>query len=219
MEELEGLLELDKSEGIYIDIGTTCYLEIEGVDFTVSCIFIGMLQDEFMLITFPKRYKSVKTKLFPTNRMVIKYLFEGSVFAFQTTVIESIENPIRAIAIEFPKVVQKRELRSAKRNDVVIPGRIEAKNVEFKTVVFDISKKGCRFKYKDKKGNMNALREGDILRLYLKFPGVANESGAMACVRNVKREQGMFTIGAEFQDATKPFVTAMMHFLYAIEDF
>ncbi|MBU1341991.1 MAG: flagellar brake protein [Proteobacteria bacterium] len=219
MEELEGILELNKSEGIYIDIGTKVYLEIEGVNFSVTSIFIGMLKDEFMIVTLPKRYKSVKNKLFPANRMVVKYLYDGSVYAFQTSVIEMITTPIRALAIEYPKVVQKRELRNVKRNSVVIPGRVEAKKTEFSVVVNDISKKGCRFKYLDNKSNITSLREGDLLRIYCQFPGVSDEIGAMACVRNVRREKGQLSIGAEFQDITKAFLTPLMHFLFSIEDF
>ena len=147
MEELEGLLERNKSEGIYIDIGTQVYLEIEGVNFSVTSVFISMLKDEFMIVTLPKRYKTVQNKLYPGNKIVIKYLFDGSVFAFQTSVIETITNPIKALAIEYPKIVQQRELRIAKRNFVVIPGRVEAKKTEFPIVVFDISKNGLRFKY------------------------------------------------------------------------
>ena len=219
MEKMEGIFELNKSEGIYIEIGTKVYLEIEGVNFTVTSIFIGMLKDEFMIVTFPKRYKSVKNKLFPGNKMVVKYLQDGSVYAFQTSVIETITTPIRALAIEYPKVVQKRELRVVKRNNVIIPGRVEAKKTEFSAVVFDISKNGCRFKYHDNKSNLTSLREGDLLRVYCQFPGVSDEMGAMACVRNVSREKGQLSIGAEFQDITKTFLTPLMHFLYSIEDF
>jgi len=219
MEELEGILELDKSEGIYIDIGTTVYLEIEGVNFSVTSIFIGMLKEEFMIVTLPKRYKSVKNKLFPDNKMVVKYLYDGSVYAFQTSVIELITSPIRALAIEYPKVVQERELRVVKRNHVVIPGRVEAKKTELSVVINDISNKGCRFKYNDNKSNATSLREGDILRVYCQFPGVSDEIGAMACVRNVRREKGQLSIGTEFQDVSKGFLTPLMHFLYTIEDF
>ncbi|MCF6246987.1 MAG: flagellar brake protein [Desulfobacula sp.] len=219
MEELEGILELNKSEGIYIDIGTKVYLEIEGVNFSVTSIFIGMLQDEFMIITLPKRFKTVENKLFPSNKIVVKYLYDGSVFAFQTTVIELITNPIKAIALEYPKVVQKRELRVVKRNNVVIPGRIEAKKVELSIVIFDFSKNGCRFQYHDDKTSMSPLREGDLLRLYSQFPGILDEVGAMACVRNVRREQGKLSVGVQFQDITQSFLTPLMHFLYSIEDF
>ncbi|MCP3876550.1 MAG: flagellar brake protein [Desulfobacteraceae bacterium] len=219
MEELEGILELNKSEGIYIDIGTKVYMEIDDVNFSVTSIFIGLLRDEFMIVTLPKRYKSVKNKLFPNNKMVVKYLYEGSVYAFQTSVIEMITDPIRALAIEYPKVVQKRELRVTKRNNVVIPGRAEAKNTEFSVVVFDLSKKGCRFKYRDDKKNMTPLRDGDLIRLYCQFPGIPDEIGAMACVRNVRREKDQFSVGAEFQDITKGFLTPLMHFLFSIEDF
>lgn len=218
MEGLESTFQLDKAENIYIDIGNKVYLEIDGINFSATCIFIGMLRDEFIIITFPKQYKSLKNKLFSGNKMVVKYLYNGSVYAFKTSFIETITNPIKAIAIEYPKVVQQRELRAAKRNDVVIPVRVEAKNAEFKAVVFDISKKGCGFTYKDKKSDMNAFREGDLLRVYMHFPGVADEIGVMACVRRIKKENGQFSIGVEFQDITKPFLTALMHFLYSIED-
>ncbi len=219
MEELEGILELNKSEGIYIDIGTQVYLEIDGVNFSVTSIFIGLLTNEFMIVTLPKRYKSVKNKLFPDNKMVVKYLHEGSVYAFQTTVIEIMTTPIRALAIEYPKVVQKRELRVVKRNHVVIPGRVEAKQTEFSVVINDISKKGCRFKYIENKGNMSPLREGDIMRVYCQFPGVSDETGVMARVRNVSRDKDQLLVGAEFQDASKTFLTPLMHFLFSIEDF
>jgi hypothetical protein len=219
IEKLEGIVQLDKAKNICIDIGNRVYLEIDGINFSAICIFIGMLRDEFMLITFPRQYKTIKNHLFSGNKMVVKYLYDGSVYAFKTSVIETITSPVKAIAIEYPKVVQQRELRVVKRNDVVIPGRVTAKNIEFKTVIFDISKKGCRFTYKDKKSNVNALGEGDLLRVYIQFPGVADEIGVMACARNVKREHGKLSIGAEFQDITKPFLTALMHFLYSIEDY
>ena len=218
-DDLEGILELNKPEGIYIDIGTKIYMEIEGVNFSVTSIFIGLLKDEFMIVTLPKRYKSVKNKLFPSNKMIVKYLHDGSVYAFQTSVIEMITNPIRALAIEYPKVVQQRELRVVKRNNVIIPGRIEAKKVEFSIVVFDISKNGCRFKYHDDKSTMVPLREGDLLRIYCRFPGVADEVGAMASVRNARREQDKLSVGIQFQDISKTFLTPLMHFLYSIEDF
>lgn len=219
MEEMEGLLALSKSEGIYIDIGTRIYLEIDGVNFSVTSVFIGMLKDEFMIVTLPKRYKSVKNKLFPGNKMVVKYLFDGSVFAFQTSVIETITDPIRALAIEYPKVVQKRELRVSKRNMVVIPGRVEAKKNDFPVVIFDISKTGCRFKYSDTKSNLTSLRENDSLKIYCQFPGVSGEVGAMGVVRNVRREQGQLSIGVEFQNISKSFITLLMHFLFSIEEF
>ena len=176
---------------------------------------IGLLQDEFLLITLPKKYKSVQSKLYAGNQMVVKYLHGGSVYAFQTSVIEMITDPIRALALEYPKVVQHRELRNNKRRPVVIPGRVEAKKSEFPIIVNDISKKGCQFRHQDR----IPLREGDLLRIYCKFPGFSEETGAMACVRNVRREGGTLSIGAEFQDTTQEFLMPLMHFLLSIEGF
>ncbi|MCG8688978.1 MAG: flagellar brake protein [Desulfobacterales bacterium] len=215
MRDIEGLLELNKSEGIYIDIGTDVYLEIQGVTFSVTSVFIGLLKDEFMLITLPKKYKSVQSKLYPGNKMVVKYLYEGSVFAFQSSVIEMITTPIRALALEYPKVVQKRELRRNRRRQVVIPGRVEAKKMSFPVMVSDISKVGCQFVFQ----HNITFREGDALRLYCNFPGCPGEVGSLAFVRNIRRESGTLSIGAKFKDSTDEFITPLLHFIFSIEDF
>jgi hypothetical protein len=218
MEEMEEIFELHESEGIYIDIGTQVYIDIDGVDFTVASIFIGLLKDEFLIVTLPRRFRSVKNKLYPGSKMVVRYLYDGCVFAFQTSVIELITIPIRTLALEYPKIVQHRELRIVKRNNVVIPGRVEAKKSEFPIVIFDISKRGCRFTYLDVK-NITTLKEGDLLRVYCRLPGIANEIGAMAIVRNVKREQKQISVGTRFQDITKEFLNPLMHFLFSIEGY
>ncbi|WP_022668541.1 flagellar brake domain-containing protein [Desulfospira joergensenii] len=219
MEGIEDILELDKSEGLNIEIGTEVYLDITGVSFSVSSIFVGLLENEFMIITLPKRFKSVQNKLYPGNKMIVKYLHEGSLYAFQTSVIEMITDPIRALAIEYPKIVQKQELRVVKRNSVVIPGRVELKKNHLPVVVFDISKKGCCFKYIDDKKNNFIFREGDLLRIFCQFPGVESELGAMAYIRNIRREKRQISIGTEFSDMTKKFISPLMEFLCSIEGF
>jgi len=52
-----------------------------------------------------------------------------------------------------------------------------------------------------------------------KSEGIYIDIGAMAVVKNIKRSQGQFTIGAEFQDITKAFLMPLMQFLFSIEDF
>ena len=126
MNELEDLLALNKSQGIYIDIGTQIHLEIDGVTFSVTSTFVGFLKHEFMIITLPKKYNTVKNKLYKGNKMIVKYLYKGSVYVFQTGIIEIITTPIQALAIEYPKVVQQMELREIKRRQVVIPGKMDA---------------------------------------------------------------------------------------------
>lgn len=213
MNELEDLLALNKSQGIYIDIGTQIHLEIDGVTFSVTSTFVGFLKHEFMIITLPKKYNTVKNKLYKGNKMIVKYLYKGSVYVFQTGIIEIITTPIQALAIEYPKVVQQMELREIKRRQVVIPGKIEVRKKNFPILVNDISKKGCQLIFQ-KKTNM---KEGDLVKIYCKFPGFADEVGTMARVRNIRRGQKKISIGAEFQDATQIFLTPLMQFLISIE--
>lgn len=219
MEDLEDILELNKSEGIYIEIGTKMFLEIEGVNFTVSSTFVGLLKDEFMITTLPKRFKSVENKLYPSSKMVVKYLFDGSIFAFQTSIIEILTTPIRALVIEYPKIIQQRELRGVKRKEVVIPGRIETTRLNAAIVIFDISKNGCRFKYHDERNTSASLKDGDSIRLYCHFPGHPEEAAVVAKVRNIKREKRKLIVGAQFLEVPESFIKPLMEFLYSIEDF
>ncbi len=74
-------------------------------------------------------------------------------------------------------------------------------------------------KYNDNKQNLSTLKKNELVRVYCQFPGASEEVGVLAVVRNVRREQGQLSIGTEFQDASKTFLTPLMHFLYSIEDF
>ncbi len=216
MEGVEALFNLKKSQALNIDIGTKVYLSIEGVSFNVSSIFVGLLDDEYVIITLPKRFKTVQSKLFPGNKMVVKYLHSGSLYAFQTAIIEIITRPIRTIAIEYPKIVQNQELRGTRRNNVAIPARVEIKRHDLPVVVFDISRHGCCFRFQETRKGLVTFKEGDSLRIHCLLPGVAYELSAMASIRNVRRENTMLSIGIEFSEANNQFISPLTKFIASI---
>nr|WP_319396190.1 flagellar brake protein [uncultured Desulfobacter sp.] len=192
---------------------------IEGVNFNVSSIFVGLLDDEYVIITLPQKYKTVQTKLFPGNKMIVKYLHNGSLYAFQAEIIEMITQPIRAIAIEYPKIVQNQDLRIVRRNNVAIPGRVEFKSHALQVVVFDISRHGCCFRFQETKRGKVGLKEDDTLKIYCLLPGVPHELTAMASVRNIRRENVTLSIGIEFLEANNQFISPLTEFIAAIDGY
>ena len=216
MEGVEAFFNQKKSQALNIDIGTKVYLSIEGVSFNVSSIFVGLLEDEYVIITLPKRFKAVQTKLFPGNKMVVKYLHDGSLYAFQSAIIEIITRPIRTIAIEYPQIVQNQELRGTRRNDVAIPARVEFKSHELQVVVFDISRHGCCFRFEEIRKGQVTFKEGEKLRIHCLLPGVAYELGAMAAIRNIRREGTKLSIGVQFNDVNNQFISPLTKFISSI---
>ncbi len=219
MAGVEAFLNLKKSQTLNIEIGTIVYLSIEGVGFNVSSVFVGLFSDEYVIITLPKRFKTVQSKLFPGNKMVVKYLHNGSLYAFQSEIIEIITHPIRTIAIEYPKIVQNQELRSSRRNNVAIPGRVEFKSHELSVVVFDISRYGCCFRYQETRKGLVSFKEGDPLRIFCLLPGVADELSAMGSIRNIGREDSQLSIGIEFSNANNQFMSPLVKYISSIQGY
>ncbi|WP_320040554.1 flagellar brake protein [uncultured Desulfobacter sp.] len=216
MEGEEAFLNLKKPQALNIDIGTKVYLTIEGVSFNVSSIFVGLLDDEYVIITLPQKYKTVQTKLYPGNKMIVKYLYNGSLYAFQAAIIEIITRPIRAIAIEYPKIVQNQDLRVVRRNNVAIPGRVEFKSHALQVVVFDVSRHGCCFRFQETRKSKVAFKENDTLKIYCLLPGVSNELSAMASIRNIRREDATLSIGVEFFQVNNQFISPLTEFIASI---
>lgn len=86
--------------------GTKLQVGIKGVGVALTSEFIGMLKDECLIITSPTPFMPIKQKLFPGNRIVVKFPYKDSAVIFQANIIESIKRP-RMVVLEYPDTVTK----------------------------------------------------------------------------------------------------------------
>jgi hypothetical protein len=206
---------------LVIDSGTKLHIKIEGISsIPISSFFVGMEADEYIAIKHPAPFTSIKHKIFPGSQFVIRYLFKGSIYAFQTKVIDMISKPVRLVFLEYPKMVADRNIRSTKRTTAFIPATLKNEALQRDVIITDISKKGCRIQFMNQGKERHALpRKDEPVVLHCQFPGVQGEKQVLGVIRNSEKKKDYLTFGLEFTDVSKEFQSAIAGYVLSVEEF
>ncbi|MBF0117264.1 MAG: flagellar brake protein [Desulfobacterales bacterium] len=192
------ILEDDRKK-LKIDAGTRLQLFIKGVTIPVTSIFIGMKTDEYVVISQPAPFQPIKHRLVKDAHLVVKFLYEGTVSAFQTKVLGTVSDPIKLTILSFPDIVQNYNLRSLKRINCYLPIKLLINGEIRDGVIRDISKKGCRCKVQpgdDKK----SIIKGKEIAMKCQFPGIKEEQGIIGRIMNAQEldNKKELDVGIEF---------------------
>lgn len=187
---------------ISLEIGVPMKVEMEGVAIPLTSSFVG-IEGNFILIRTPSPYHLIKHKLFKGCELIVKYISHGTVYAFQAKLFGIISEPIRLLVLEYPKVVQRHELRSDKRANCFIPSTIVAGDDEYLGAIVDIAKRGCCCVInKPKDIHIVNFNIDDEILLRAKFPGINGQVPLECAVKNVKKNRKELVLGLIFNDRT-----------------
>ena len=143
--ELEEIVE--KSDGglrITADVGDELLIQIEGTKIRFKSNLVGVERDAYLIVKTPNM-PGIGNKITAGDTVIVRYLSEGSVFGFESVIEGSIVRPARLIFIKYPKFVECKSIRRFKRISCNIPATGDINGAEFKGMIVDISKGGCRF--------------------------------------------------------------------------
>ena len=184
---------------ISLEMGTELHVEIANVAMPLSSSLVGMTADEYLVITAPMPYQLVKQKLYKGNELIVKYLHNGTIYAFQSKLIETITKPFRLVFLEYPRIIEKHELRASKRAKCFFPAYFIFDTNKFTGIVMDISKRGCMLHIQIFPGEaLPSFRIDEEIRLYCKFPGVEGDIEIAGLLRNIKKSKKEATLGISF---------------------
>lgn len=204
---------------ISLDVGTKLHLEIEGVSIPLESFMVGMEPDAYIIIKTPRPYPTIKHKLYQGNQCIVKYMFQGTVYAFQTKIIDSIASPFRLLFLEYPKIIQHRDLRDHKRIDCLIPAKVVIKKEEKQGAIVDISKRGCRVQIQIFPGDkIPSILINEEITLRAKFPGVEEELQIVGKVKNLLKSRYEMVFGIVYQEMSHEAQEIIARYLYTIED-
>lgn len=197
-----GISEIDFTnygKRINLELGTELQVELTDVAMPLYSSFLGMDAGEYLIIKSPSPYNMVKQKLYKGNELVIKYLYNGTIYAFQSKLIEHISKPFKLLFLEYPKIIEKHELRSFKRAKCFFPAQFAADKKKCQGLILDISRRGCRFQFQLGSGESPpSLKVDDQIHLYCKFPGIEGDIEISGTLRNIKKTKQEITLGVSF---------------------
>jgi len=222
---VENIDYFDTGKRISIELGTQLQIEIEGVAFRFKSVLIGMEPDEYLIIKTPMvpsdaPFSNIKHKLSRGSQIVVRYLYKGTVFGFQSKLIEAIFTPLRLLFIEYPNIIEHYNLRSQDRVDCFLPAKIKIKEEEKHGLILDISKKGCRYRIKALKDEgLPSIQLDEQITLRCQFPGIEDEQVFSGKVRNINRDKEETTLGIEFHEIAPEFQNIIAQYILNIKEF
>lgn len=196
--------DFNKERRISIEFGTQLQVEIDGVSFNFKSTLIGIEPNRYLIINAPVTlpYGSIKQKFFRGNKIIVRYLYKGTVFGFQSELIEDIYRPLRLLFVKYPEMIEEHNLRSQERIDCFFPVKIKSKSEERDGVILDISNGGCCC-VSEKTVNDEELLPIQIdeeVALKFQFPQIEGEQVVLGKVKSIKRDKKQITLGIMFHE-------------------
>jgi hypothetical protein len=197
----------ETGQRVTMEIGHELYVEVEGVQTQLRSHLVGMEPGRFLVLAMPetKIPGGVGYKFAPGKPVVVRYLHRGTIFGFETLVIDSIAQPARLIFLRCPRIVEERDIRERRRVDCFLPVTLKIGDKDIEGMVTDISETGCKCRIKTTLLAAEKIGADAIpatLPLTLGQIGGAESLAVNAAVRNRRQDRERTELGLAFQDLT-----------------
>ncbi len=185
-----------------MEIGMTLRIEIEGAEESISCVLIGIEKGKYLIFRTPPLH-ALDNASYPLNKekdIYVKYVYKGTIFGFQSKVIDSIYEPFRLLFIEYPEKIESYDFRGNKRVECYLPAFIRIADRRIEGSITDISKAGCLYEiiipeFEKYEKLFESNKEIDMV---FQLPGIKEALSANARQRSTKKDKSKASIGIEF---------------------
>jgi len=184
---------------ISVEIGVPVKVELEGIEIPLQSVIVGLETDRYIIIKAPEPFQRVEHKFFKGNELIVRYISNGTVYAFQTKLMESITKPLALLFIEYPRIIQHHELREQRRLSCHVPARVILGEVENIGCILDLAVSGCRCLIQASKNPGFIPCDLDSsLTLKCIFPGSREMVTLNGTIKNLKRTKKEIDLGINF---------------------
>ncbi len=207
------------ANGCEIEAGTNLYIEVEGLDDMVSGSFVGIMENGDFVITPPLRFDKIRENLVQSEKIIVKYPYQGSILEVETKYIGFVTEPAELVLFEKPVKINRREQRSEKRFICFISVNAELFGKKKNGIIRDISRNGCRCNFVFKEDEEIPVKRIDRIILRCKFPGISEEKEITGEVKNYLIHGTIVTFGILFIDTADDIQKIIDNYILSIEDF
>lgn len=183
--------------------GTKISLETVGGN-RVSVTLLGMVANSYVVLRdIPARSGLMDFSLNYGEKVVLRYLHEGTATGFRSYVLNMAREPERLLFVAYPAEIQQLSLRRANRVRCTLPAQIAMDGDVITGVLADFSETGCQC----------VLRRSDVadldddveligLQVDVAAPGLDGEMLELSgTIQRVLKDERRLRLGIRFDDA------------------
>lgn len=132
----------NRSQRLFIELGTSLLLEPEDPGRGVASELIGMQVGKYLIVQMADQNWG-KNHLMDGEHLKVKYLLSDDVFCFNSHIIRTLQDPDHLLFLEYPKEVESCNIRAKKRVECFLPIQIHMEEACLKGTIFNINENGC----------------------------------------------------------------------------
>ncbi|GAB4241169.1 MAG: hypothetical protein Kow00109_16480 [Acidobacteriota bacterium] len=205
--------------GKFISLGTEVRIQIPGMEDRYRSRVVGLDPGRFIILTKPVALSPaiVQTSLVPGSELLVRYLYDGTVWGFRSRLIQVLSGNVQVIFVEYPEEIENYELRKAERIETYLPCRLSQGDIAVDAILLDLSEAGARVSYKsDLEIGRNPGCEVQLQIPALKCGDTALLAGV---VRTVREREGRWVLGLQFSEGQDEMRQKVREYLDRLRDF
>jgi c-di-GMP-binding flagellar brake protein YcgR len=227
---MQEMLNVGKS--FLLPVGTRLQIDIGGIDIKLESYVVGLLPDDAIIIKHPSTGSlgSITHKIFKGNKVTVRYIHGGSVFAFQSELLGSTNDPFKLLFIAYPSLIARHRLRKNSRVQCYLPAEmfLQKRNdkeiipdVGYSGIVSDLSIQGCCFGMIKSSNNQTLphIRIEGSITVQIQLPGIETKIELTGLVRRSVRDANKMSIGIQFNEIDEDIKNRIADHILAIEQF
>lgn len=184
--------QFNRSQRLFIELGTSLLLEPEDPDRGVASELIGMQVGKYLIVQADQSWG--KTRLMDGEHLKVKYILSDDVFAFKSHIIRTLKDPDYLLFLEYPNAVTSCNIRAQKRVECFLPIQIHMGETCLNGTIFNINKKGCLCTV----DNSPLMDSSKTNRIHLDLPYGQESLSIKGEIKNSHREENQTRFGILF---------------------
>ncbi|MCA1786834.1 MAG: flagellar brake protein [Desulfobacteraceae bacterium] len=187
---------INRSQRLFIELGTALLLEPETPDRSASSQLIGMQVGRYLIVQLAE-HTWKRSRLSTDETLHARYILSDDVFEFKTRIIRIIEDPDYLLFLDYPKVVESCNIRSEKRVECFLPVRMTLDKFCLNGIITNINRNGCLCVVDDIPGFDSCSTE--YLTLNLPY-GRVDTLSIKARIRSTRKKGNQISFGLLFEN-------------------
>jgi len=188
-----------------ISFGTSLLVEITNLKLRIKSFMVGMERGRYIIVRISEHdlIGNFRSEAVLESPMVIRYLHEGVIYGFKTSVLNVVSQPAKLFFVKYPERVEEFSVRARSRYECVLPASTMFANDIVDMIIVDISREGCQAMIKVPGPKMDDLygmiQVNKKIEMRVQFPGSDGKYDLTGTIRNIGKETEKIMLGVLFE--------------------